>query len=104
MSDPIPTTERLAQALEALEDPRLADMILKARAGYYDDFKSELTTPLVQLYHDLTDLKRFDMLQRVMDGEFDSTPEESRAWFDAEGHKYLGALGPLFETAFNPDN
>lgn len=49
----IPTTERLAQALESLNDPRLADMIQKARAGHYDDFKTELTFPQVQLVIDL---------------------------------------------------
>jgi hypothetical protein len=84
----IPTPERLARALEALNDPNLAGMIEKARAGYYDDFKSPLALPEIQLVQDLIALGRRDFAQRVVDGEFDATLEESNAWWEAEG-KYI---------------
>jgi hypothetical protein len=47
----IPTTERLARALEAALCPSW--MIDRARAGYYDDFKSDLALPCMQLVADL---------------------------------------------------
>lgn len=86
MSDPdptIPTTEKLARALEALNDPRLVEMITRARAGVYDDFKSELTFPEIALVQDLLPFGHTAFLKRVMEGEFDATPEESAAWYES---------------------
>lgn len=76
----LPTTERLAQALEAAGDPRLKPMIDRARQGYYDDYKSPLAAPLVQLAADLRQAGHPELVKRVIDGEFDATPEESEAW------------------------
>jgi hypothetical protein len=86
-----PTTEKLAQALEATGDANLAQMVQKARAGYYDDFKSELALPIIQLIADLRDKGHEELAQRAMSGEFDSTPEESAAWVAGEGKDYLPA-------------
>jgi len=83
----IPTTERLAQAMEQAGCP--ADGIAMARQGYYDDFKSPLATPIVQLVSDLRANGFLELAQRAMDGEFDSTPEESAAWFESEGRAML---------------
>ena len=88
----IPTTERLARALEELNDPKLSEMVAKARAGYYDDFKSDLAQPLTTLYMDLMDVGHPEMAQRVVDGEFDSTKEEAEAWMEAEGRDILKLL------------
>jgi len=87
MNDPIPTTERLAKALEEAGAP--ADMIANARKGYYDDYKSELALPCIQLVADLQALGLDDLRRRAMDGEFDGTPEESAAWFAEEGKNFL---------------
>jgi hypothetical protein len=82
-----PTTERLATALEAAGAP--PGMVDRARAGYYDDFKSELATPCIQLVADLRAAGLDELAARAIDGEFDGTPEESAAWFEAEGKDYL---------------
>src|SRR5205823_2354062 len=47
-----PTTERLAEALSEARAPQ--KMIDRAYAGYYDEFKSELAVPIVQLVQDAT--------------------------------------------------
>lgn len=85
-----PTTERLAQALEQAGCP--PDMIDNARNGHYDDFKSDLAQPIHQLVADLNVLGQADLATRAINGEFDSTPEESQAWYDAEGRQLLQAL------------
>jgi hypothetical protein len=78
-----PTTERLAQALAAADAP--AQMIEQARAGYFDDYKSPLAMPLNQLVATCRNLAPSypgltGIAERVIDGEFDSTKEESDEW------------------------
>ena len=90
---PLPTTEKLARALEAEKDPRLEQMIERARAGYYDDYKSELTFPIRTLVEDLGDLGKWDLVRRAMAGEFDATREESDEWARSpEGQETFRAL------------
>ena len=74
----IPTTEKLAQALEAANAP--AWMIEKAREGYYDDYKSHLAFPEMQLHHDAHVAGLESIKAAVEAGEFDSTKEESEEW------------------------
>ena len=76
----IPTSERLAQALEAENTPLLAGMIIKARQGYYDDYKSPLAFPITQLIDDLRGWGFTSLVCRAVAGEFDSTKEEAEAW------------------------
>ena len=91
---PEPTTEKLARALEAIPAiPR--EMVQHARDGRYDDFKSPLTFPEITLVAELRAVARNKslprsvrqeigkMARRVIDGEFDATPEESRAWAES---------------------
>lgn len=89
----LPTTERLALSLEHAHAPKV--MITAARAGAYDDCKSESATPITDLVRDLTQAARDapgqplkgDMLrlaQRAKLGEFDATREESEAWAAVE--------------------
>jgi hypothetical protein len=74
-----PTTERLAEALEAAGAP--SDMIEKAQAGYYDDFKSDSPFPLVLLAMDAHKAGLGpEFHQRIVDGEFDAQKWESDAW------------------------
>lgn len=84
-NEQIPTTERLARALEAADDSALASMIALARAGHYDDFKSDIATPIVALVNDLQTAGHSELAQRAMNGEFDATPAEGEAWFQSEG-------------------
>ena len=85
--DELHTTEILARALEAAEDPELAPMIRKARAGYYHDFLSPLALPEMQLVADLKEAGHPALAQRVADGEFDSSTAESRAWGESDEGK-----------------
>ena len=95
-SPPIQTSERLARALEALDNPRLAEIIQRARAGYYDDFKSTLDDPQIALVRDLRSIGLHAFAQRVINGEFDATMEEGQAWFEAEGRRLFPEFSDLF--------
>lgn len=79
---PKPTTERLAKALGQLKPQtnKLRSMIKKAKEGYYDDYKSPIATPLVQLAVDIEDAGHPEFVARIVAGEFDGTKEESDAW------------------------
>lgn len=89
----LPTTERLARALELLADPALAGMIAQARAGHYDDYKSTIAGPQLQLVQDLRAHGHFEFVGRVIAGEFDATPEEGEAWINGpEGKAVLAEL------------
>jgi hypothetical protein len=81
------TKEKLAKALEAASAP--AEMIAKARAGYYDDWDSDLDAPIMTLVEDATKAGLQDIAQRAMSGEFDGTEEEMNAWFEREGKDLL---------------
>lgn len=89
----LPTTERLALTLEAANDPALAGMIALARAGHYDDYKSDIAAPITQLVQDLEQAGHPELAKRARDGEFDATAEEGAAWFKSEGMALLKQLG-----------
>lgn len=85
------TTVKLANALRAISGvPR--DMLTRAIDGYYHDYLSPLATPEIQLVADLRELAAApatprdsrpllrEVAQRVIDGEFDASKEESDAW------------------------
>lgn len=72
------TTERLASALYDAGAPPW--MITNAKAGWYDDYKSELADPINQLVADARRVGLHGIAERAIDGEFDSTAEEARAW------------------------
>lgn len=82
-----PTTERLALALTAAGCP--PEMIERARAGFYDDFKSPIANPISQLVQELRSIGQTDLVNRAIDGEFDATDEESDLWFETEGKHFL---------------
>lgn len=74
------TTEILAEALEQAELPEMAKA---ARAGYYHDFLSPLDFPEMTLAAALAGVgtpAALAVRQRVIDGDFDATLEESEAW------------------------
>jgi hypothetical protein len=79
----IPTSEKLALALEKINAPQ--EMIGAARAGRYDDYKSESATPLLDLIKGLRKIGAYGMITRVINGHFDSTKEEAEAWEREQG-------------------
>lgn len=74
----VPTKRKLATALMRAGAP--SAMVEAALAGYYHDFESELAFPEMQLVADLRKLGLEELAQRVIDGEFDASKEESEAW------------------------
>lgn len=77
------TKERLATELEKAGAPEW--MIKNARNGQYDDFESGHAAPITRLVEDAHSVRLHDIAARAVDGEFDSTKEESEAWFEREG-------------------
>jgi hypothetical protein len=85
------TTAKLARALSAIPGVP-EDMVRRAVDGYYHDFLSPLDFPEIQLVSDLKALATLpatprdsrpllqEMAQRVIDGEFDASKEESGEW------------------------
>jgi hypothetical protein len=73
-----PSSERLAQALEA--DGAPAEMVERARADYYHDYKSPLAMPEHQLLTDARAAGLERIAQGVIAGEWDATKAESDAW------------------------
>jgi hypothetical protein len=91
MTETIPTTERLARALEEANAP--GEMIDKARAGYYDDFKSPLAMPETMLLSDARNAGLEEIAQGVLEGRWDATPEESAAWAKSpEGREVMSQV------------
>jgi hypothetical protein len=81
----IATTEKLALALEKIAAP--GEMIRAARAGRYDVFKSESTTPIRDLVFELRRIGAHALVQRAINGHFDATKEEAEAWHREQGWK-----------------
>lgn len=82
-----PTSDLLAEALK--EAGASSDIIALARAGYYDDYKSPLATPIVQLASDLRKAGHNDLAERTIRGEFDAQSWESDEWVLSETGRRL---------------
>ena len=90
-SERIATSDKLADALMAADAP--ADMVIRARAGHYDDYKSSLATPYIQLVLDASGVGLVDIAERARNGEWDAQKWESDEWAaSAEGQETLAAL------------
>ena len=74
----IPTTEKLAQALKKAGAP--AAMIAFAREGKYDDYKSDLANPIMQLVTEARAAGLDDIADRAIGGEFDGQTWEADEW------------------------
>jgi hypothetical protein len=77
----IPTTEKLAMAMEQAGAP--ISMINRARAGVYDHFKSKSVVPIIDLIEDLWAAGLDDLAKRAINCEFDGSAEEAKAWADS---------------------
>jgi hypothetical protein len=97
--DKLHTTEKLARALEAEHDPRLAPLIDRARTGYYHDYLSPLPGPEVQLVADLTALGHTALAERVRDGEFDASRAEADAWLSTADEASRQMVNDLIDKA-----
>lgn len=78
MADELPTTERLARALEEAHAP--AEMVANARAGVYDDYKSDYPMPILRLVEHARAAGLPNIANRAINGEFDATKAEFDAW------------------------
>lgn len=86
-----PTTERLAAALELAGAP--AGMVARARAGVYDEYRSELPFPLIQLVTECRKHGLDTVADQVGDGVFDATVAEADAWArSADGQRVFAKL------------
>lgn len=97
------TRERLAQALIELKVIP-AGQIRAARIGRYDDFLSDQDIPQLTL---IMELQQYGpvaqpLIRRVMDGEFESTPQESLEW--AQTPDGRAALEEVFGPGGIPSN
>lgn len=87
----LPTTERLAVALELAGAP--IRMIELARSGQYDDYQSDVAMPISLLIFDARAAGLPNIAERAMDGEFDATSEEADEWAASqEGQETFRAL------------
>ena len=81
------TKDKLAAALRAVGLNEMAD---KAATGYYHDFLSPRDLPEIALAFDLAGAAKLDdperarnilaLRERVIDGDFDASAEESEEW------------------------
>lgn len=76
--DRTPTTEKLAKALEEAGAPE--EMITHARAGYYDEYKSDVATPIIYLAHDAQSAGLTTIAERAKAGDFDAPDWEADEW------------------------
>lgn len=99
--DPVHTCERLARAFEAyltalpdgVDEARVRLLARQARRGLYDEFLSDMPEPLLALVEHARDAGLPDIATRTINGEFDATQAESRAYFASDaGQKLLGEL------------
>lgn len=76
------TTEKLAKALQLSNAPKV--MIERARAGYYDDYRSEVPDPIRTLVNDARKYHLNNIAIRAMNGEFDGQTWEGEEWAKSE--------------------
>lgn len=99
----ISTSEKLAIALEAKQKKELTETIIKAKNGYYDNYKSPLMEPQLQLIEDLRIIGGCDdLIKKVTDGEFEPTKKECEAWWTSnDGKEVSRRIGSSFFWKLN---
>lgn len=88
----IPTRTRLAQAIQraayakrgARWSLRVWWLIILAWAGYYDEYDSEIATPILNLVYALRAVGFTALAERALEGEFDANENEVLAWMRRE--------------------
>lgn len=83
-NETLPTSQKLVSALEGelllTGDQRLKAVIQRAKANYYHDFFGVPATPEIELHALLIHLGHPKLAQRVANGDFDASKEESDMW------------------------
>lgn len=93
----IPTTEKLAQALREAGAPDW--MIVRAESGYYDDYKSTVSSPIMALVVDAHHNGLHAIAHRARNGDFDAQKWEADAWAKSpEGQESIAS----FTSGFSP--
>ncbi len=87
--DRIPTTEKLVKALQEVNDPKLSETIKKAKQGYYDDYKTTIAFPCIQLVYDLEQAGHPELAQRAKNGEWSAQKWEAKEWYETEGRQLI---------------
>jgi predicted enzyme involved in methoxymalonyl-ACP biosynthesis len=92
MMSEIPTSEKLAQALEVAGAPQ--EMITKARSKHYDEYESDLMSPIRQLAADAAEHGLDEIALRAMNGDFDGQKWEAEQWARSpEGKETFAQFG-----------
>jgi len=71
-------TEKLVAAL--IEAGAELELLERAKADHFHDYKAESATPCVDLVGALRRAGLEELAKRAMNGEFDATKEESDEW------------------------
>jgi hypothetical protein len=75
-----PSTQKLYDAVAALEEPRLKKFLKKIESGYFHDFDGVPDTPAIVLVSELFAYGLGGIADRAINGEFDASKEESDDW------------------------
>lgn len=77
---------RLADELSnPYRNPEVQEIAQALRLGVFDEFgDGEKATPLMDLARELQEAGLRDFAQRVMDGEFDASEEDSKRWIEQQ--------------------
>ena len=96
-----PTTEKLALAMIEAGIAEDHYLVTEARAGRYDDYKSDLEPPIVTLVARLREHGYDELAKRAIAGEFDATRDESDDWMASpDGQAALAELPPAARAMF----
>src|SRR5690349_8281988 len=95
MTEMFYSTEKLVRALQAAQDPRLTEIIERARGDYYHDLASPLIDPNGELVADLQAAGRDDLARRALSGDFDVTQAEAVQWARDEQGQQTAAGPPV---------
>jgi DNA-binding SARP family transcriptional activator len=101
------TRDKLARELRKVAKKAAPDNAAKyeafakrAETGEFDDYADTYVCPITQLYTELTAASLTKFADRVAQGEFDATKEESDEWARSpSGQEALGHLSPAVRKA-----
>lgn len=85
------STDKLVAALEAASAP--AEIVDKARAGAFHDFRSESATPIIDLVLACEGAGLRNVAAAARNGEFDASRKEAKQWAASEeGRATIGRV------------
>jgi hypothetical protein len=91
---------KCAEKSSLWKKPRYEAFAKRAETGEFDDYADTHVCPITQLYTELRANGLNKFAERVKDGEFDATKEESDEWAASpSGQETLGMLSPEMRKA-----